>query len=968
MTKIDLRKTQRFEDRHNGPDQQEISEMLKVVGASSLDALIDETVPAGIRMKESLNLPLPKSEFQFLKDLRHTAAQNKIFKSYIGMGYYNTIVPGVIQRNILENPGWYTAYTPYQAEIAQGRLEALINFQTMVMDLTAMEIANASLLDEGTAAAEAMAMFAGQRKKDKKNANTFFVDENTFPQTIDVLKTRATPFGIDLEIGNYAELDLTREDLYGVLVQYPSGDGKVIDYRSFVESAHENNVFVTFAADLMALALITPPGEMGADAVVGTTQRFGVPMGYGGPHAAYFATKDQFKRQIPGRIIGVSIDREGNKAYRMALQTREQHIRREKATSNICTAQVLLGVMAGMYGVYHGSKGIKHIAVKIHGFAKLLNRGLKFLGFNQVNDIYFDTLRVECDSALADKIKTIAEVNQANLRYFESGDLGISVDETTRVEDVEVLLNIFAEATGQVMGFDLDAEAANLSIEWPAELERTSDFMTHPVFNQYHSEHEMLRYIKKLENKDLSLVHSMISLGSCTMKLNATSEMVAVTWPEFGDIHPFAPKYQTRGYHMMFNDLVDWLSEITGFYDVSLQPNSGAQGEYAGLMVIRAYHESRGEEHRNIAIIPSSAHGTNPASAVMAGMKVVIVACDEKGNIDMDDLKAKIEQHSENLSCLMVTYPSTHGVFEESIVDICKLVHEHGGQVYMDGANMNAQVGLTSPGLIGADVCHLNLHKTFCIPHGGGGPGMGPIGVAEHLAPFLPNSAVMETTGGDQPISSISSAPWGSASILTISYAYIAMMGAEGLTNATKIAILNANYIKARLEKEFKILYSGKNGRCAHEMIVDCRDFKTQNIEVEDIAKRLMDYGFHAPTVSFPVAGTVMIEPTESESKIELDRFCDAMLSIRQEIREIADGIADEDDNVVRNAPHTAAMVLEGQWEKPYSREKAVYPTEFVKEAKFWPTVARIDSAYGDRNLMCSCIPVSDYQEEEAMA
>ena len=807
-----------------------------------------------------------------------------------------------------------------------------------------------------------------KEKKDKKNANTFFVDENTFPQTIDVLKTRATPFGIDLEIGNYAELDLTREDLYGVLVQYPSGDGKVIDYRSFVESAHENNVFVTFAADLMALALITPPGEMGADAVVGTTQRFGVPMGYGGPHAAYFATKDQFKRQIPGRIIGVSIDREGNKAYRMALQTREQHIRREKATSNICTAQVLLGVMAGMYGVYHGSKGIKHIAVKIHGFAKLLNRGLKFLGFNQVNDIYFDTLRVECDSALADKIKTIAEVNQANLRYFESGDLGISVDETTRVEDVEVLLNIFAEATGQVMGFDLDVEAANLSIEWPAELERTSDFMTHPVFNQYHSEHEMLRYIKKLENKDLSLVHSMISLGSCTMKLNATSEMVAVTWPEFGDIHPFAPKYQTRGYHMMFNDLVDWLSEITGFYDVSLQPNSGAQGEYAGLMVIRAYHESRGEEHRNIAIIPSSAHGTNPASAVMAGMKVVIVACDEKGNIDMDDLKAKVEQHSENLSCLMVTYPSTHGVFEESIVDICKLVHDHGGQVYMDGANMNAQVGLTSPGLIGADVCHLNLHKTFCIPHGGGGPGMGPIGVAEHLAPFLPNSAVMETTGGDQPISSISSAPWGSASILTISYAYIAMMGAEGLTNATKIAILNANYIKARLEKEFKILYSGKNGRCAHEMIVDCRDFKTQNIEVEDIAKRLMDYGFHAPTVSFPVAGTVMIEPTESESKVELDRFCDAMLSIRQEIREIADGIADEDDNVVRNAPHTAAMVLEGQWEKPYSREKAVYPTEFVKEAKFWPTVARIDSAYGDRNLMCSCIPVSDYQEEEAMA
>lgn len=968
MTKIDLRKTQRFEDRHNGPDQQEIAEMLEVIGAPDLETLIAETVPAGIRMKEPLNLPLPKSEFQFLKDLRHIAAQNKMFKTYIGMGYYNTIVPGVIQRNILENPGWYTAYTPYQAEIAQGRLEALINFQTMVMDLTGMEIANASLLDEGTAAAEAMTMFAGQRKGAKKNANVFFVDENTFPQTIDILKTRSTPVGIQLEIGDYRKLDLTREDLYGVLIQYPAGDGKVIDYGSFAASAHEQDVFVTFAADLMALALITPPGELGADAVVGTTQRFGVPMGYGGPHAAYFATRDQFKRQIPGRIIGVSIDREGNKAYRMALQTREQHIRREKATSNICTAQVLLAVMAGMYGVYHGAKGIKHIALKIHGFAKLLYNGLEYLDFKQLNDIYFDTLRVECDSALADKIKTIAEVNQCNFRYFENGDIGIAVDETTRVEDIEVILNVFAEATGQQMKFDLDAEAADLEITWPKELERTSDFMTHPVFNQYHSEHEMLRYIKKLENKDLSLVHSMISLGSCTMKLNATSEMVAVTWPEFGDIHPFAPKYQTRGYHMMFNDLVDWLSEITGFYDVSLQPNSGAQGEYAGLMVIRAYHESRGDFNRNIAIIPTSAHGTNPASAVMAGMKVVLVGCDERGNIDLDDLKSKVEQHSENLSSLMVTYPSTHGVFEENIKEICELIHQHGGQVYMDGANMNAQVGLTSPGLIGADVCHLNLHKTFCIPHGGGGPGMGPIGVAEHLAPFLPNSAVMETTGGDQPISSISSAPWGSASILVISYAYIAMMGSEGLTNATKLAILNANYIKAKLEKEFKILYTGKNGRAAHEMIVDCRDFKAQKVEVEDIAKRLMDYGFHAPTVSFPVAGTLMIEPTESESKVELDRFCEAMLSIRQEIKEIADGLADEEDNVVRNAPHTPGMVLEGEWVKPYSREKAVYPAEYVKESKFWPTVGRIDSAYGDRNLMCSCIPVSDYQEEEAMA
>ena len=967
MTKIDLRKTQRFEDRHNGPDQQEISEMLKVIGAPSLDVLIEETVPAGIRMKKPLNLPLPKSEFQFLKDLRHIAAQNKLFKSYIGMGYYNTIVPGVIQRNILENPGWYTAYTPYQAEIAQGRLEALINFQTMVMDLTGMEIANASLLDEATAAAEAMFMFAGQRKKEKKAANTFFVDENTFPQTIDVLKTRSVPVGIQLEIGKLAELDITREDLYGVLVQYPAGDGKAIDYKAFIESAHESNVFVTVAADLMSLAILTPPGEMGADAVVGTSQRFGVPMGYGGPHAAYFATKDEFKRQIPGRIIGVSIDSQGNKAYRMALQTREQHIRREKATSNICTAQVLLGVMAGMYGVYHGSKGIQHIALKIHGFAQLVDKGLQSLGFTQLNENYFDTLRIESESAMAEKIRTIAEVNQVNFRYFENGDIGIAVDETTRVEDAQVILDIFAEATGQVNNFNMEVEAADLEVDLPAALKRTSNFMTHPVFNQYHSEHEMLRYIKKLENKDLSLVHSMISLGSCTMKLNATSEMVAVTWPEFGDIHPFAPTYQTRGYQMMFNDLVDWLSEITGFADVSLQPNSGAQGEYAGLMVIRAYHESRGDHHRNIAIIPSSAHGTNPASAVMAGMKVVIVACDEKGNIDLNDLKAKVEENSENLSCLMVTYPSTHGVFEESIKDICALIHEHGGQVYMDGANMNAQVGLTSPGIIGADVCHLNLHKTFCIPHGGGGPGMGPIGVAEHLAPFLPGSPVIEM-GGEQAITAVSAAPWGSASILVISYAYIAMMGAEGLTNATKIAILNANYIKAKLEKEFKILYAGSKGRCAHEMIVDCREFKNQKVEVEDIAKRLMDYGFHAPTVSFPVAGTVMIEPTESEAKVELDRFCEAMLSIRQEIREIAEGQADEHENVLKNAPHTAAMVLEGEWLKPYSREKAVYPASYVKEAKFWPTVARIDSAYGDRNLMCSCIPVSDYQEEEAMA
>lgn len=967
MTRIDLRKTQKFEDRHNGSTPEEVKEMLNTIGVESLDALISATVPEKIRLKEPLNLPEAKSEFQFLKDLRHIAAQNRMFKSYIGMGYYNTIVPAVIQRNVLENPGWYTAYTPYQAEIAQGRLEALVNFQTMVMDLTGMEIANASLLDEGTAAAEAMTMFAGMRKKEKKDADTFFVDENIFPQTLDVLKTRALPVGIHLEVGKIEELDLTREDIYGILLQYPAGDGKVINHESLIASATEHNVYVTVAADLMALAMLKAPGELGADAVVGTSQRFGVPMGYGGPHAAYFATREAFKRQIPGRIIGVSIDAHGNKAYRMALQTREQHIRREKATSNICTAQVLLAVMAGMYGVYHGSKGIKHIAYKIHGFAQLLERGLLSLGFEQENNHYFDTLKVPCELALSDKIKTIAEVNEANLRYFENGDIGISVDETTRVEDVQVLLDVFAEAIGEKNTFDLEGEASDLKVEVPADMERTSDFMTHPVFNQYQSEHEMLRYIKKLENKDLSLVHSMISLGSCTMKLNATSEMIPVTWPEFGDIHPFAPKYQTRGYHMMFNDLVDWLSEITGFADVSLQPNSGAQGEYAGLMVIRAYHENRGESHRNIAIIPTSAHGTNPASAVMAGMKVVLVQCDEMGNIDFDDLKEKVEAHSENLAAMMVTYPSTHGVFEERIQEMCELIHQHGGQVYMDGANMNAQVGLTSPGIIGADVCHLNLHKTFCIPHGGGGPGMGPIGVASHLAPFLPGSAVMETAN-EQPITSISAAPWGSSSILTISYAYIAMMGSEGLTNATKMAILNANYIKTRLEQDFSILYIGKNGYAAHEMIVDCRAFKAQNVEVEDIAKRLMDYGYHAPTVSFPVAGTVMIEPTESESKAELDRFCDALLSIRAEIREIEDGVANDKDNVLKHAPHTAAIVLEGQWERPYSREKAVYPAPYVKAAKFWPTVSRIDSAYGDRNLMCSCIPISEYAEEEAIA
>lgn len=966
MTKIDLRKSPSFEARHNGPDNHEVADMLKAVGASSLEELIDQTIPASIRMKGMLDLPEAKSEFQFLNEFKAMASKNEVFKSHIGMGYYNTIVPGVILRNVLENPGWYTAYTPYQAEIAQGRLEALVNFQTMVMDLTAMPIANASLLDEGTAAAEAMTMFAGLRKKAKKKANTFFVDQNTFPQTLDIIKTRAIPVGINLVIGDINKVDLTDPDLYGVMYQYPAGDGSVNDFKAFNEAAAENQVYVVAAADLMALTLLTPPGEIGADAVVGTTQRLGVPMGYGGPHAAYFATRDDFKRQIPGRIIGVSQDRYGNKAYRMALQTREQHIRREKATSNICTAQVLLGVIAGMYGVYHGPKGLKGIGLKIHGTAKLTAQGLEALGFAQKNEVFFDTLLVDTKGK-TEAVREAAEKHQVNFRYFDNGDVGISFDETNGLAEVKDILDIFAAAAGTDNTFDLESGADNVSLELPAALTRESDFMTHPVFNDYHSEHEMLRYIKRLENKDLSLVHSMISLGSCTMKLNATAEMIPVTWPEFGNIHPFAPVSQTQGYQQLFVDLVKWLSEITGFADVSLQPNSGAQGEYAGLMVIRAYHQSRGDHHRNVALIPSSAHGTNPASAVMAGMKVIITKCDEKGNIDLDDLKAKAEEHSNELAALMVTYPSTHGVFEEAIQDICQTIHDHGGQVYMDGANMNAQVGLTSPGLIGADVCHLNLHKTFCIPHGGGGPGMGPIGVAAHLAPFLPGNEVIKT-GGDEAISAISSAPWGSASILTISYAYIAMMGSEGLTNATMMAILKANYIKARLEGDFDILYTGTKGRCAHEMIVDLRAFKQVGVEAEDVAKRLMDYGFHAPTMSFPVAGTIMIEPTESESLAELNRFCDALLSIREEIREVENGTAERGNNVLNNAPHTQQITVADEWTMPYSRQKAAYPLPYVSQSKFWPMSSRIDSAFGDRNLMCSCIPVEAYEEAEAEA
>ncbi|OYX21858.1 MAG: glycine dehydrogenase (aminomethyl-transferring), partial [Algoriphagus sp. 32-45-6] len=875
--------------------------------------------------------------------------------------YYDTLVPGVVLRNVLENPGWYTAYTPYQAEIAQGRLEALINFQTVVIELTGMELANASLLDEGTAAAEAMTMLHAVKPREKKNANKYFVDENVFPQTKALLVTRAEPIGIELVFGPLSELDLTDPELYGVMFQYPDANGEVIDYSAIVAAAKENKVLTAFASDLLALTLLTSPGEMGADVVVGSAQRFGVPMGYGGPHAGFFATKEEFKRQIPGRIIGVSIDRAGNKAYRMALQTREQHIKREKATSNICTAQVLLAVMSSFYAVYHGPEGLKNIALRTHGLAKLTSKALTQMGLEVGSKTFFDTIKVTADLALQQKVQGHALAAEMNFRY-EEGAIFLSFDEAKTMEDVADVIAVFANAT-DASAPDLNALAADLSLELPSSLLRKSEYLTHPVFNNYHSEHEMLRYIKRLESKDLSLVHSMISLGSCTMKLNATAEMIPVTWPEFGQLHPFAPVDQTEGYQELFHNLRTWLTEITGFADTSLQPNSGAQGEYAGLMVIRAYHMNRGEGHRNVALIPTSAHGTNPASAVMAGMKVVLVKCDEKGNIDLEDLKARAEENAANLSCLMVTYPSTHGVFEEAIQEICATIHQYGGQVYMDGANMNAQVGLTSPGRIGADVCHLNLHKTFCIPHGGGGPGMGPICVASHLAPFLPGNPIIQT-GGEHAVSSISAAPFGSASILPISYAYISMMGGDGLTNATKMAILNANYIKERLSGHYPILYTGTQGRAAHEMIVDCRAFKEVGVEVEDIAKRLMDYGYHAPTVSFPVAGTLMIEPTESETKAELDRFCDALLSIREEIREIEEGKADRQNNVLKNAPHTATMVLTGEWDLPYSREKAVFPLEYVKVNKFWPSVRRIDSAYGDRNLVCSCIPVEEYAKE----
>ena len=884
------------------------------------------------------------------------------------MGYYETITPNVILRNVLENPGWYTAYTPYQAEIAQGRLEALINFQTAVSDLTGMEIANASLLDEGTAAAEAASMLYGRRSgKKRKSAHTFFASENCHPQTISVLKNRLEPLDIELMVGAVSDLDVTDSGLFGILLQYPGSDGSVVDHTPLISSAHENDVYVTVAADLLSLTLLKSPGEMGADVVVGSSQRFGVPMGYGGPHAAFFATRDEFKRQIPGRIIGVTQDAEGNPAFRMALQTREQHIRREKATSNICTAQVLLAVIAGFYAVYHGPKGLKRIASRVHGLTKLASAGLKKMGFEIKNSQFFDTLTVESDSTSAVKtIRKKAESQKINLRY-SGNSIGISFDENKTLKDVADILEIFSSVSGTKPSMDLQKASELIDVDYPEHLARKTAYLEHPVFNEFHSEHEMLRYLKMLENKDLDLTHSMIALGSCTMKLNATTEMIPLTWPEFGKIHPFAPAEQAKGYQQIFNELDGWLSEITGFHKMSFQPNSGAQGEYTGLMTIRAYHIANGDHHRNVTIVPSSAHGTNPASAVMAGMKVVITKCDDQGNIDLEDLRDKIEKNKDNLAALMVTYPSTHGVFEEDIREICQEIHQNGGLVYMDGANMNAQVGLTSPAKIGADVCHLNLHKTFCIPHGGGGPGMGPIGVVKKLSPYLPGHSVVKM-GGDQAINPVASAPYGSASILTISHAYVRMMGSEGLTHATEIAILNANYLKDRLKDHYPILYTGKGGHSAHEFIIDLRGFKQRaGIESVDVAKRLMDYGFHAPTMSFPVPGTLMIEPTESESKNELDRFCDAMIHIREEIREVEKGEADPENNVLKHAPHTMRISLSDDWNRPYSREKAVFPMPELRFNKFWPSVSRVDDAYGDRNLMCSCVPVEDYADGQAI-
>jgi glycine dehydrogenase len=966
-----LAPTDAFVSRHIGANAQERAQMLKILGFSSLEELIDKTVPSAIRLKRPLNLPPAQSEYGALAQLKSIASKNQVFRSFIGMGYADCITPPVIGRNILENPGWYTAYTPYQAEIAQGRLEALLNFQTMVVELTGLEIANASLLDEGTAAAEAMSMSYGLCKT---KAQAFFVSSACHPQTIEVVKTRANPLGIEVIVGDH-RLFTFEKPIFGALLQYPASDGLIYDYREFIAKAHQAQALVTVAADILSLALLTPPGEFGADIAVGNSQRFGVPLGYGGPHAAYFATKEAYKRQIPGRIVGVSQDAQGKPALRLALQTREQHIRREKATSNICTAQVLLAVIASMYAVYHGAEGIKAIAQRVHQLTAILAEGLKRLNYSIAAAPFFDTLRVSVGAGKAQGILKAAEARQINIRLLDDASVGISLNETTTGQDLIDLWQIFART--DELPFKVEELVKTANFAFPETFTRTTPYLTEPVFHRYHSETELLRYLHHLESKDLSLTTSMIPLGSCTMKLNATAEMIPVTWAEFGKIHPFVPLAQTEGYQILCQQLEVWLAEITGFDAISLQPNAGSQGEYAGLLVIRKYHQSRGEAHRNICLIPESAHGTNPASAVMGGMKVVSVKCDSDGNIDIPDLQAKAAKYSPHLAALMVTYPSTHGVFEEGIGEICATIHHHGGQVYLDGANMNAQVGLCRPADYGADVCHLNLHKTFCIPHGGGGPGMGPIGVKSHLIPFLPDVSLpkhFDSTNSinnngkgaaSQSIGLISAAPWGSASILPISWMYIAMMGGAGLTEATKVAILNANYIARRLEPYYPILFKGKLGLIAHECVIDLRPLKKQaGIEVDDIAKRLMDYGFHAPTVSWPVAGTMMVEPTESESQEELDRFCAAMIAIYQEAKAIEEGKIDSVNNPLKNAPHTAEVLLTGEWNRPYSREEAAYPAPWTKVSKFWPSVGRIDNAYGDRHLVCSCQGMDAYQED----
>ncbi len=945
-----------FTQRHIGPAEQDTQDMLHTIGATSMDELIGNTVPAAIRMQHDLSIPPAISEAEYLHDLKEVSLKNKVYKTYVGQGYYDNHTPSVIQRNLFENPGWYTQYTPYQAEIAQGRLESLLNFQTMVCDLTALPLANASLLDEATSASEAMAMFFHTLNKDHENATRrkFFVDKDTFPQTIDVVITRAMPLHIEVVEGDFktAVLDST---YFGALIQYPNDKGSIEDYKGFIASVHAQGAFVAMATDLLALTLLTPPGELGADVAFGNSQRFGVPLGFGGPHAAFFATTDDFKRQIPGRIIGISVDAQGNRALRMALQTREQHIKREKATSNICTAQALLANMAAMYAIFHGPDGLTNISKRVALLAQGLGDALKANGLKLHTGHYFDTVVVTTDDAAA--IRTRAEHHEMNFRYYNHEVIGISLDETTTIADVRTILEVFG----------VNSSALNMSKDLlqniPGQLVRTSPFLEQQVFNSHHSETQMMRYLKLLENKDLSLNTSMISLGSCTMKLNAASEMIPLSWAHWGKIHPFAPKSQTEGYQQIVTELEEYLCKITAFDACSLQPNSGAQGEYAGLLTIRNYHESRGEGHRNVILIPISAHGTNPASAVMAGYKVIVVKALENGYIDVEDLKIKANQHAGNLAGIMITYPSTYGVYEETVKDITQIVHEHGGQVYMDGANMNAQVGLTAPGLIGADVCHLNLHKTFAIPHGGGGPGMGPICVKQHLAPFLPGH-VFDTEGEDA--NAVSAAPYGSASILLISYAYIRMLGYTGVRKATEYAILNANYMRARLKNDYEILYTGSNGTCAHEFIVDLRPFKkSAEIEAEDIAKRLIDYGFHAPTMSFPVAGTIMIEPTESEDKAELDRFCDALLAIRNEIRSIENGTADKTDNPLKNAPHTQAVITADEWNHAYGRQQAAFPLQYVKHNKFWPSVARVNNTFGDRNLICTCEPTEAYMEAE---